>query len=179
MDLVLLHPSAMTLIYEKDWIGTHLTDVSQSPLFQQYSNALQQLVTGTNGTAYGYPSFMSFAGLLVNTDLLETCGVSELPTTYSEWVKSMELVKQAGYTPFASYDGSDSSSMFLISAMAQAEVLYGKTSRDAGTYEVFSPAITRFSHLSDGNGKHCAGDSAAMYVVIFLSLISSQFGNGE
>lgn len=148
-DLVLLHPSSMTLIYEKGWVGSCLADVSQSPLFKQYSNAIQQLVTGTDGTAYGYPSFMSFAGLLVNTDLLQTCGVSQPPTTYSEWVKSMELVKQAGYIPFASYDGSDSSSMFLISAMAQAEVLYGKKPRDADAYEIFSPAITELSHLMD------------------------------
>lgn len=149
VDLVLLHPSAMTLIYEKGWVGDYLADVSQSPLFQQYSSAMQQLVTGADGTAYGYPSFMSFAGLLVNTDLLELCGVSELPTTYSAWVESMALVKQAGYIPFASYDGSDSSSMFLISAMAQAEVLYGKNARDAGAYEVFSPSIIELSHLMD------------------------------
>lgn len=149
VDLVLLHPSAMTSIYDNGWVGNYLADVSQSPLFQQYSNAIQQLVTGADGTAYGYPSFMSFAGMLVNTDLLQTCGVSQLPATYSEWVESMELVKQAGYIPFASYDGSDSSSMFLISAMAQAEVLYGMTSRDADTYEVFSPAITKLSALMD------------------------------
>lgn len=99
VDLVLLHPSAMTLIYEKGWVGNYLADVSQSPLFQQYSSAMQQLVTGANGVAYGYPSFMSFAGLLVNTDLLKTCSISELPTTYSAWVKSMELVKLAGYIP--------------------------------------------------------------------------------
>lgn len=149
VDLALLHPSAMTLIYEKGWVGSCLADVSQAPLFQQYSNAIQQLVTGADGTAYGYPSFMSFAGLLVNTDLLETCGISQPPATYSEWVESMELVKKAGYIPFASYDGSDSSSMFLISAMAQAGVFYGKTPRDADAYEVFSPAITEFSHLMD------------------------------
>lgn len=148
-DLVLLHPSAMTLIYEKGWVGSHLSDVSQSPLFQQYSSSVQQLVTGSDGTAYGYPSFMSFAGLLVNTDLLETCGVKELPTTYSAWVESMELVKQAGHIPFASYDGSDSSSMFLISAMAQADLLYGNNSRDAGAYDIFSPSITTLYHLMD------------------------------
>lgn len=148
-DLVLLHPSAMTLIYEKGWVGTSLADVSQSPLFQQYSNSMQQLVTGADGTAYGYPSFMSFAGLLVNTDLLKACGISKPPTTYSEWVQSMELVKQAGYIPFASFDGSDSSSMFLISAMAQAEVLYGTVPQDADAYEVFSPAIIKLSDLMD------------------------------
>lgn len=148
-DLVLLHPSAMTLIYDKGWVGTSLADVSQSPLFQQYSNSMRQLVTGADGTAYGYPSFMSFAGLLVNTDLLKTCGINKPPTTYSEWVQSMELVKQAGYIPFASYDGSDSSSMFLISAMAQAEVLYGKIPQDADACEVFSPAIIKLSHLMD------------------------------
>lgn len=149
VDLVLLHPSAMTLIYENGWVGNHLADVSQSPLFQQYSNSIQQLVTGADGTAFGYPSFMSFAGLLVNTDLLKTCGVSQLPTTYSQWIESMELVKQAGYIPFASFDGSDSSSMFLIASMAQAEVLYGKTPRDADAYEVFYPAITKLSHMMD------------------------------
>lgn len=148
-DLVLLHPSAMTLIYDKGWVGTSLADISQSPLFQQYSNSMRQLVTGADGTAYGYPSFMSFAGLLVNTDLLKTCGINKPPTTYSEWVQSMELVKQAGYIPFASYDGSDSSSMFLISAMAQAEVLYGKIPQDADACEVFSPAIIKLSHLMD------------------------------
>lgn len=148
-DLVLLHPSAMTLIYEKGWVGSYLADVSQSPLFQQYSNAMQQLVTGEDGTAYGYPSFMSFAGLLVNTDLLEACGISEIPATYSQWVESMELVKQKGYTPFASYDGSDSSSMFLISAMAGAGVLYGQIPQNADAYEVFSPSITELSHLMD------------------------------
>lgn len=148
-DLVLLHPSAMTLIYENGWVGEYLADVSQSPLFQQYSNAIQQLVTGKDGTAYGYPSFMSFAGLLVNTDLLKACGISQPPSTYSEWVKSMELVKQAGYVPFASYDGSDSSSMFLISAMAQAEILYGNIPRDADAYEVFSSSIGELSHLMD------------------------------
>lgn len=149
VDLVLLHPSTMTLIYEKGWIGDYLADVSQSPLFQQYSSAMRQLVTGTDGTAYGYPSFMSFAGLLINTDVLEICGVNELPTTYFAWVKSMELVKQAGYVPFASYNGSDSSSMFLISAMAQADVLYGKTHRDAGAHKIFAPAITKLSQLMD------------------------------
>lgn len=149
VDLVLLHPSAMTLIYEKGWVGDSLADVSQSPLFQQYSNAIQQLVTGADGTAFGYPSFMSFAGLLVNTDLLESCGVRELPTTYSGWVHSMELVKQAGYIPFASYDGDDSSSMFLISAMSQAGILYGRIPRDTGTYEIFSPSIIKLSRLMD------------------------------
>lgn len=146
-DLVLLHPSSMTMIYENGWVGSSLLDVSQSPLFQQYSSAMQQLVSGSDGTAYGYPSFMSFAALLVNTDLLETCGISDLPTTYSAWVESMELVKQAGYIPFASYDGSDSSSMFIISATAQADVLYGNTSRDAKAYEVFSPSITKLYDL--------------------------------
>lgn len=164
-DLVLLHPSTMTLIYEKGWVGTSLADVSQSPLFQQYSNSMQQLVTGADGTAYGYPSFMSFAGLLVNTDLLKACGISKLPTTYSEWVQSMELVKQAGYIPFASYEGSDSSSMFLVSAMAQAEVLYGKTPQDADAYEIFSPAIIKLSHLMDqglleGSGTALVGGAA-------------------
>lgn len=148
-DLVLLHPSAMTLIYENDWVGSHLADVSQSPLFQQYSNAMRQLVTGADGTAYGYPSFMSFAGLLVNTDLLASCGITELPSTYSSWVSSMETVKQAGYIPFASYDGSDSSSMFLISAMAQSRVLYGEIPRDAETCEIFTPAISGLYSLMD------------------------------
>lgn len=105
IDLVLLHPSTMTLIYEEGLVGSHLADVSQSPLFQQYSSSIQQLVTGADGTAYGYPSFMSFAGLLVNTDLLESCGINEPPSTYSQWVESMELVKQAGHIPFASFDG--------------------------------------------------------------------------
>lgn len=158
-DLVLLHPSAMTLIYEKGWVGSHLADVSQSPLFQQYSNAMQQLVTGEDGTAYGYPSFMSFAGLLINTDLLETCGISEPPATYSQWVESMELVKQKGYTPFASYDGSDSSSMFLISAMAGAGVLYGQFPRDADACEVFSPSITELSRLIDIGLLEGSGDA--------------------
>lgn len=159
VDLVLLHPSAMTLIYEKGWVGDYLADVSQSPLFQQYSNAIQNLVTGEDGTAYGYPSFMSFAGLLVNTDLLEQCGVNELPTTYSQWVKSMERVKQAGYIPFASYDGDDSSSMFLISALAQAEVLYGKKNMDANAYEIFSTSITEVSHLMDRGLLESHGDA--------------------
>lgn len=148
-DLVLLHPSAMTMIYENGWVGECLADVSQSPLFQQYSSAMRQLVTGADDTAYGYPSFMSFAGLLMNTDLLAGCGITDPPTTYSEWVRSMEIVKQAGYIPFASYDGSDSSSMFLISAMAQAGVLYGDTPRDAGAYEIFAPAIAELSNLMD------------------------------
>lgn len=149
VDLVLLHPSIMTYIYEEDLVGSYLVDVSQSPLFQQYSSSIQQLVTGADGTAYGYPSFMSFAGLLVNTDLLESCGIKELPTTYSAWVESMKVVKQAGHIPFASFDGDDSSSMFLISAMAQADVLYGYTSRDANAYDIFSPAITELYHLAD------------------------------
>lgn len=149
VDMVLLHPSAMTLVYENGWVGDCLADVSQSPLFQQYSSAMRHLVTGADGTAYGYPSFMSFAGLLVNTDLLAACGVAEIPDTYSAWIKSMETVKQAGYIPFASYDGSDSSSMFLISAMAEAKVLYGEASRDSGAYEIFEPAIAQAFRLMD------------------------------
>lgn len=149
IDLALLHPSIMTLIYEEGLVGSCLADVSQSPLFQQYSSSIQQLMTGADGTAYGYPSFMSFAGLLVNTDLLEACGISELPATYSEWVESMAMVKQAGHIPFASFDGTDSSAMFLISAMAQSELLYGSVSPDADPYEIFSPAIIKFAHLMD------------------------------
>lgn len=157
-DLILLHPSVMTLIYENGWIGDRLADVSQSPLFQQYSSAMRQLVTGTDGMAYGYPSFMSFAGLLINTDLLAACGVTEFPGTYSEWIQSMEKVKQSGYIPFASYDGSDSSSMFLISAMAQSEVLYGRAPRDAGAYEIFAPAIAELSSLMDAGLLERPGD---------------------
>lgn len=55
-DMVLLHPSIMTMIYENGWVGDRLADVSQSPLFDQYSSAMQKLV---------------------NTDLLAACGVAE------------------------------------------------------------------------------------------------------
>lgn len=158
-DMVLLHPSIMTMIYENGWVGDKLADVSQSPLFDQYSSAMQKLVTGADETAYGYPSFMSFAGLLVNTDLLAACGVTEIPVTYSAWVDSMETVKRAGYVPFASYDGGDSSSMFLISAMAQAEVLYGEIPRTKESYEIFAPAITRLSALMEAGLLERPGDA--------------------
>ena len=149
IDLVLLHPSMMTMIEENGWVGKYLADIHDTPLFQQYSSAMRQMVTMTDKSAYGYPSFMSFVGMVSNTDLLAECGVKEIPRTYTAWVNSMEKVREAGYIPFASYAGDDSSSMVLTGAMAYAEVLYGNTPKDANAADVFLPAITRLSGLME------------------------------
>lgn len=118
-DLFMISDQALTTYEEKGWFGTKIMDLSDKEFVERYNPLIKDLFT-VDGKIAAIPMCMSVVGMIANMDVLEACGISEMPQTYNEWVTAMRLVKEHGYTPMVNYQGNAASFNFLIAARAVA-----------------------------------------------------------
>lgn len=52
-----------------------------------------------DGKLYGIPENYAYIVMLANTAVLDDCGL-EVPTTWDEWIESMDVLKENGYIPW-------------------------------------------------------------------------------
>lgn len=56
---------------------------------------------GQNGAYYGVPRTWGMVGFFYNKQLFEQAGITELPTTWTEYLATVQQLKDAGITPIA------------------------------------------------------------------------------
>ena len=97
-DLFMISDQALTTYETRGWYGTLIADLSGEDFVQRYSPIIQQLIT-VDGKISAVPMCLSVVGMLGNMDVLRACGIGEMPRTFDEWVRDMEIVRDHGYTP--------------------------------------------------------------------------------
>jgi raffinose/stachyose/melibiose transport system substrate-binding protein len=60
---------------------------------------------GQNGEYYGVPRTWGLVGLFYNKQLFEQAGITELPTTWTEFLATVQTLKDAGITPISLGEG--------------------------------------------------------------------------
>lgn len=141
-DLFMISPTTLTAYGKRGWFGTKITDLSGEAFIQRYSPMIQKLIT-VDGKIPAVPMCLSAVGLMGNMDILENCGIHEMPRTYGAWVQAMEVVQEQGYTPMVNYLGNDASLMFLIAARSAA--IYresGESQSGLSAADVYAKSIT-------------------------------------
>lgn len=118
-DLFMIGDQSVSTYASKGWYGTKIADLSKEEFIQQYSPMIQQMIT-QDGQVPAVPMCLSTVGMLGNMDVLRACGIEEMPSTYGDWVRDMEIVKRHGYTPMVNYQGNAASLSFLMAGRSAA-----------------------------------------------------------
>lgn len=148
-DLFMISDQALTTYEEKGWFDTKIMDLSEKEFVQRYSPTMRKLFTVNNKIA-AVPMCMSVVGMMGNMDVLNDCGIEEMPKTYQEWVAAMRTVKEQGYTPMVNYQGNAASFNFLIATRAAASIVEQGASPEGKTAEeIYGPAIRDIYALMD------------------------------
>lgn len=106
-------------------------DLTNQPFMKRFDPAAQKYAMGYNNGTYGVMTaeYVNNSGMFYKKDLLTKYGLS-VPTTYSEFIKDLDVLKSKGVTPLyvAGKDGYQSIAWFGI--MNQL-LMQGKQSADA------------------------------------------------
>jgi raffinose/stachyose/melibiose transport system substrate-binding protein len=106
-------------------------DLTDQPFMKRFDPAAQKYAMGYNNGTYGVMTaeYVNNSGMFYKKDLLTKYGLS-VPTTYSEFVNDLDVLKSKGLTPLyvAGKDGYQSIAWFGI--MNQL-LMQGKPSADA------------------------------------------------
>ena len=141
-DLFMISDQALTTYETRGWYGTLIADLSGEKFVQRYNPIIQQLIT-VDGKISAVPMCLSVVGMLGNMDVLRACGIGEMPRTFDEWVRDMEIVRDHGYTPMVNYQGNAASISFLMSGRSAAPFIEGARTVSEGltAEEVYAGGI--------------------------------------
>jgi raffinose/stachyose/melibiose transport system substrate-binding protein len=130
-----------------------LADLSSSPAV---SNYVANLITpgAQDGKQFGFPYQLIFNMPLLNTDIADAAGVSEVPKDWDAYLDALEKIKSTGVDPIA-WPGNDPANAFqIINTLAMNN---GPTENmfagiQDGTYKATDPwwitSLTQFQQLS-------------------------------
>ena len=97
-DIYLLTPYAQVKTFAQ---AGRIQDLSDAPFVSEvYPESLES--ASYEGKVYGYPANYEFLGVYYNRDIFEACGITEVPTTRSEFIQVCETLQANGYQPIAS-----------------------------------------------------------------------------
>jgi raffinose/stachyose/melibiose transport system substrate-binding protein len=86
----------------RDGFAMDLTDGGEEYLDKLTDNALEETHRyAEDGGSYNVPILLSGNGIMYNVDLFEQAGITEEPTTYSEFTEAADKLLAAGVTPIA------------------------------------------------------------------------------
>ena len=94
---------------------------------------------GAGGKNYGIPNDMGMVGFWYNTELFEKAGIKAVPTTWSEFLADVKLLKDAGITPIAVAGGDKWPAMYYWTYLASR----------IGGKEAFDAAYNRTGSFTD------------------------------
>lgn len=75
-------------------------------------------VFSSEGKNYGVPWDMGMVGWWYNKDLFEQAGITEVPTTWTGFLESVQMLKDAGITPISLGEGDTWTGMHIWSYLA-------------------------------------------------------------
>ena len=133
--------------------GGFVVDLTDEPFMEVASPFNTATYAGPDGEAYGLSVSSWASGIMYNVDLLEANGITEFPTTWEDFVSTLETLKAAGVTPFLeSWQGFPTS---LGSSVGLANFDQGGTADAAifngeGTFEeLWTEPLTPWKDLID------------------------------